>query len=496
MEKQLKYVLLLSLKEMTLRRVAVLLWSGSDILVSISKFRHEGSGIEESTREWLETIEPKIKDKVLKLELPKSLTEQMIDIVRPIGLQIKRWKESQEYHLGIEIQEIILPNSAKLCWTSAGSINNRKTAEELVRCDVLDVVQRYKLACINCLEDYIPLLWEKLPENVKEFYYNDKYLSPDLQFCWPRIFKGELSKLDYLLRTSDRNLTTFNQWAFEHSAGNGNKTAAEYFFHKLTHEEREASLMRTVKAVFRNRFVAQFRYLSQNEELSEILCYLLSVMSPEKQIEIFKERPIDVLWLFLDWPRQDLFLENAGLLWTFLLPSAFGDLLYQIVKSFTDSYPWFPKLFQDFFIQSSLDFKNYFVDEPEFNSTCSPTCNFLSVVPCFEDSETIEVILRNVDAAARVKFVFYRPILNFFYKCVLKDKWHRVEGCLREAALSKEDRKRWKEAFTVFFLKRSFGRECVNRKFKRFFEFFDETDASSDKLKKAQKCKFESCCPK
>ncbi|GBN68244.1 hypothetical protein AVEN_68596-1 [Araneus ventricosus] len=485
MEKQLKWVLLLPLKEMALRRVAVLLWSGSDILASVMKFQHDRFGIEESKWKWLRTIEPKAKDRVLKLELPESLMKQMIDIVGPIGLQIKRWKESLEYHLSIEIQEIILPNSAKLCWTSAGSINNRKTAEELVRCDALDVVQRYKLACINCLEDYIPLLWEKLPEDSKMRFLRAGIPSPKLEFCWPYITRGELSELDYLLSTSDRNLTSFNQWAFEHSVEHDNKTAAEYFFLKLRHGERKASLMRTVEAALRNT------YISKNEEHSEILCYLLSLMSPEKQIEKFKERPIDVLWLFLDWPRQDLFLENAGLLWTFLPPSAYGDLRLQMVNSFTGSYQCFPKLFQEFFIQSSVDFKKYFVGQPESNN--SPACAFLSFFSCFEDSEAMEVILRNVDAADRVKLVFNGHILKLFYRCMLKDRWHRVEGCLRVAALSKEDRERLKEAFIE---SNYIGRvERENRKIIRFFEFLNEADASADKEKKAQKRKRENCCP-
>ncbi|GBN76752.1 hypothetical protein AVEN_113086-1 [Araneus ventricosus] len=77
-------------------RGAVLLRSGSDVLASILKFRYDGFVTKESKKEWRETIEPKIKDKVLKLQLPKSLTKQMTDVSRPIGLQLKRWQESHE----------------------------------------------------------------------------------------------------------------------------------------------------------------------------------------------------------------------------------------------------------------------------------------------------------------------------------------------------------------------------------------------------------------
>ncbi|GBM87465.1 hypothetical protein AVEN_9562-1 [Araneus ventricosus] len=488
MEKQLKYVLLLSLKEMALRRVAVILWSDSDILASISKFRTSWFSNEESEKEWREIIEHNVKDKMLKLELPKSLTKQMIDIVRRIGLQIRRWKECQEDYLRNDGEAIILPNSAKLCWTTAGTIDYRKTAEELVRCDMLDLVQRYKLACINCLEDYIPLLWEELPEEMKVIYGNDKYLCADLSFCWPHILKGEHFKLNSLLRTWDRIPLSFNQYAFETSVEDGNKSATEYFFQKLTHEEREASVMRTVVAVIRNIFRTRSLYLCRFrcQKLSEILCYLLSLMTPDQQMEIFKEHSSGILLRFLDWPWPDLYLANTGLIWTFLPPSGYGDLLRKMADRFEMLDHYCPILFQEFFIRSPLDLKKCFVDQKsEFGF--APACRFLAIFFRSEDSESIEVIFRNVDAADKVKLVFHPGVLELFYDFMLMDKWHMVEVCLREATLSKEDRGRLKGVFMVFLQRKNRGQiEWGNRNLKRLFEFLEDTDALADKEKKFQ----------
>ncbi|GBN29257.1 hypothetical protein AVEN_155859-1 [Araneus ventricosus] len=241
MEKQLKCVLLLSLKEM-----AVVLWNDSDILVSISKFRLYGFNTEK----------------------------------------------------------------IKLCWTTAGTIDCRKTAEELVCCDELNVLHRYAISCSYCLFAYIPLFWEELPEDDKELLYEETPTCPALHFCWLHTLKGEQTKLDHLLRTEDGNLTTFNQWAFEDSVENGNKTAAEYFFLKLTHEEREASLIRTTHSVLAN---TKLRILLE-KIFSDLLCYLLSLMTPEQQMETIETRPIDVLLCFFYLSWQDLFMENAGLI--------------------------------------------------------------------------------------------------------------------------------------------------------------------------------------
>ncbi|CAL1267679.1 unnamed protein product [Larinioides sclopetarius] len=485
MEKQLKSVLLLSLKEMALRRVAVILWSDSDIS-AVLKLPTCGFDIDINTihlatekmrKECRETIVNKVKDKVLKLELPESLRKQINDIVYPISEEIKKLKKYQEDCLRDKDVKTILPCSAQLCWTSAGAIHTRKTAEKLVRCEKFNVVQRYRLACSYCLEDYIPHLWEKLPEEKKIIYSNNRNLSLDLRFCWPHILKGELDKLDYLLRISHRNLTSFNQWAFESSAENLNKTAAEYFFQKLTREERETSLMRTAHAVLGHPYQDEF----QTRTVPDLLCYLLSFMTPEQQMELVKAHPVHVLCCFLDWPWQDLFLENASLIWNFLPPSAYGLLLGRMVRKFEDHY--FPKLFEEFFVQSPIDFKKCFVDEISLFGIAA--CQFLSIFFESEDSGSIEVVFRNVDAADRVKLIFHPDVFKLFFKNILWERWRTVEVSLREAKLSKEEKKRLRDAFTEF-LERSVSGECVNRKFKRFFELLDETDANVDMGKKVQ----------
>ncbi|GBL90444.1 hypothetical protein AVEN_180284-1 [Araneus ventricosus] len=483
MEKQLKCVLLLSLKEMALRRVAVLLWSDSDISASILKFPFYGYGNKEWEKILRETILDKVVDKASKLQLPKSLTKQMIDIVLAIGVEIRRWKDMHYDIFSILFEDINLPVWEKLCWTTGGTIDDRKTAEALVRCNVLDVETRFQLACLYCLEDYIPLLWEELPGEMKDLYQNENG-SSDLYFCWPHVFKGELSKLDYLLRIEDRKLTSYNQWAFEQSVEDDNKIAAENFFLKLTHEEREASLMRSAHAVLGNNSF-------DKEMFSGVVCYLLSVMTPEQQMEAIKAHPVHVLLCFLDLPLRDLFLENVGLIWTFLPPSGYDDLLGKVGNRFNYSGRYFPKFFQEFFMLSPLDFKKWFVvQESQFNTPYA--CRFLYMFLKFEDSESIEVIFRNVDAADRLKLVFHPHLLKHFYNCMLDDRWHMVEVCLREATLSKEDRKRLSEAFMGFL--RMHRIEWENTKLKRFFEFLDETDASADKGKKAQKRKLENCC--
>ncbi|GBN01425.1 hypothetical protein AVEN_3176-1 [Araneus ventricosus] len=367
----------------------------------------------------------------------------------------------------------------KLRWTSTGTVDYRKTAEALVRSDVVDIVKRYKLACLYCLEDYIPEFWKELPEENKGTFYHEKATSLiaelPLHFCWPYILKGEEYKLDFMPRSSfgrtwirrleDPSRTRFHQYAFQHSSFIGNKTAAEYFFQKLTHEQRDASLVQTAVDVVRYR-TRYFRIAFQltKGKFSDVLSYLLSQMTPEEQIQIFKELPCEILRCFMEWPCQNLFFDLADVIWTFLPESNYKDLLSEIYWIIEDSGYYHPNLLQNLFLRSPIDFGKHFVDEE---------CRIGYFFEEFfdnQDTETIKVIFRTVDAADRVKLVFDPYVLKLFYKYISKDRWHMVEVCLREATLSKDDKDRFKEYFM--------GLQSSS-KWRRFCECLDETDASS-----------------
>ncbi|CAL1288922.1 unnamed protein product [Larinioides sclopetarius] len=489
MNKQLKCVLFLSLKEMSLRRVAVLLWRNSDILDAISKFRSLSFF---NSKKWRETFDERIKDEVSKLELPESLTKWMTDIVNPISLEIQKWKNFHENFIYNSYNHLSSSDLSKLCWNSEGTINYQKTAEEFVRCRAFSADKCYKLACIYCLEEYIPLLWEELPYYTKNHFCNEYVTLPYMPYVWPHILTGDLSRLDYLLKRSGRNLFSLNQYAFEYSAEKGNKSTSEYFFQKLTYEEREASLMRTALAVLKNPNVKLNKYIEDfpKENFSDVFCYLITLMTPDQQMDILKAQPVDVFLCFLDWPRQDLFLENAGLIWTCLPPIGYRDLICQMNGRYSSSGFYFPSLFQKFFLQSPPDFKKYFID-PEHGYA------LLHIFIDSGDSETMQVIFRSADAADIVKLVCHIDVIELFYFCMLKmDGWRKVEVCLREAKLSKEDRERVKEAFMQYLKGRVNGESMWrNGKFKRFSDFLDRTDANTEEVKKVQTLRLENSCP-
>ncbi|GBM92822.1 hypothetical protein AVEN_45852-1 [Araneus ventricosus] len=361
-----------------------------------------------------------------------------------------------------------------LCWTDLGTVDYQKTAEKLIRHKKLDTVKQYKLACLYCLEDYIPALWEKLPEEDKTYFYkaeeSSQVTEPELEFCWPYILKGEGNKLDNMPGRPSGNPTTFNQYAFEYSASEGNKAASEYFFRKLTNDEREDSLFEAAQTLVIER--SEDFESFPDSKLSDTFCYLLSLMSPGQQVKFFQKQPYEVLMCLLDWPWQDLFMVVAERIWNFLSAFDYVKLLQDISKR-AQLFHVRTELFQEFFLRGSCDFRNHFVDE-----LCR---NGVSFKACFDYqySETIKVVLRNVDSAHKKRLVSCESFLSIFCRSVLNGKRHLVELLLREATLSEEDKAGVKEDFRGYLAvaqrRRQTADWSINKLLEQFCHILDES---------------------
>ncbi|CAL1286326.1 unnamed protein product [Larinioides sclopetarius] len=455
MEKQLRLIPKLSLEEMALRRVVVNLWNEADILDSISELPtneipddecSEPSRIrlERQNKEWRAIIENEVKAKMGKLVIPESLKKRMMHIVRPIGLQIRDWKTFMEAYLSDSPKYLDVRFLEQLCWTSAGAIDYQKTAEKIVGLQKFDAVIRYKLACSFCLADSVPVLWEKLPEDYKRSFRDEinvmRYFDLPVEFYWNYVLKGAEYKLRHTFEKfypSPRNLT-FHQGGFEISACKGNKGATEYFFQKLTFEEREKSLIKAVYDVAVKRCNPYIRFEPikfPQRNLSDVLYYLLSVMSPEQQMQVFRAYPVDILPCLLDWPWHDLFLDAADFVWTFLPEAKYSHLAHNIHRNLRNEGYYIPNLMQMFFLRSPSHFRKLFIWD--FRS-------WFSEFSYEEDAETLTAIVKNADLEDRAQLVSSDWFLRLLKGLMKTDKCQLVELCLREAGLSKEDEERLK----------------------------------------------------
>ncbi|GBN56771.1 hypothetical protein AVEN_192880-1 [Araneus ventricosus] len=492
MEKQLNLVLKLSLNEMALRRVAVNLWSESLILAAMQRVRKFDQGSSIISRVVWEKILDWVKEKVSELVLPESLKERMMHLVRPVGREIVRWKLFHEYILNdISDEDFDIRTLEQLCWTCTGAVDYRKTSEELVRLEILDIEKRYRLACLYCLEDYIPVLWVELPEKYKRRFNDEAYPLPEsmvhLEYYWASVLKGEEFKLNDILPREFVDVSSTYQSYFKYSACEGSKAATEYFFQKLTNEERNNALYGALCAVLER--ATRLYHLSdvQEKPRSDVFCYLLSLMTREQRMQVFKKHPSGCLIFFLDWPWQDLCLDITVQIWNFLPESQYDYVLDKLENNIFISCYFFPDLFQKFFIHSPSSFRKYFVDH-ECRYEIFP---FFSDFVDVEDAETIKVVLGNLDSGYRMRLLSNNRFFNLLFVLMSRDKWHLVELCVGEAMLSEKDREILKEAYMGFHTrdrrdgqwKWFFARICSEDKWKRFFELLDGTSTSTPSTK-------------
>lgn len=348
-------------------------------------------------------------------------------------------------------------------------------------------MSKFKLACLYCLEDYISEFWKELPaENQKYFCTKkDRFLFDGglgQEFWWSYISKGHESKLEKLTRSLRTDQSTFHQHAFRLSAEKGNKTAVEHFFQKLTHQEKEISVMRAIKKLVGHLYI--YKYTTQDlwskvfplEKAAEVLCFLLSVMTPDQQMQIFQEKPIGILFWFRECPLRGRFLEIADIVWPYMNDSARDQLLEFIYLDFNEP-DYCEKLFQDFFRRIPSDFWIGFADRQ-----CRPRSHFDEILR-FRDVKDLEVFFRSLNDAARRRLMFSERALETFHSCLAKGELGFVEACLREVSLSREDKKRLKEDF-VRHLTSIKGNEMrlKTRKWSNFFQLLDEVNSDGKRF--------------
>ncbi|XP_067130146.1 uncharacterized protein [Centruroides vittatus] len=368
----MNYTLTPQLKHIALVKIATTLWNQDDIRALMAKFYFPL--LDSEIREKWQEIEDKVIERVSQLSQPEPLKKEILGFIKPIGLQILKWIE---YHRNFLTGSYVKKNLSRLFWTRQGTVDKKKTAEALIKNESIDITSCYRLACIYCLEGDVRELWDSMPERKKTAFYNDGHPSFSqehvLVMFWTYDIKGEVARLNDLIKKIKGNEMSPYQFAFEYAAIGGNKAATEYFLQKLTPREREESLVRYAGYVAHRRNSARKRSDFPKEFYADVLCFLLSQMDEEQQTEVFESYPYKVLKCFLDWPWQSLFMEIASRMWDFLPEDDYDCLLRAIIYKVIDGYKDcnYQNLFGEFWQQSPNAHKRYVIDECDSGSLLS-----------------------------------------------------------------------------------------------------------------------------
>lgn len=437
-----------SLEHIALVKIAASLWNQPNIRALVTEFWNlplpplnntmfsPFTMITERERKW-----PRIQDKVIEkmahLMIPTCLKEKLICYIQPIGMQILKW---MRYHLKFCCFNLALP--ANFCWTSQGTIDKKRTAEVLIRDENIDVVTRYKLACLYCLEDNIPVLWNTMSESEKEFRHSMYDVMPrnDIKkFCvmkfvsfWTNSITSEDRQLDEL--STCRNLFSF-------AVERGNKSATEYFLQKF--DLNEDFILNTV-VNFAKKHDYGYRTLEYDREYyNEVLLFLASQMNEEQQLKLFQQYPQQIMYCLLEWPFQSFFAETVKFLWNFIPKSEYFSILFKIIEKDFFGYKDYNyrKAFRDVWQQIHDADNSFFL----INENQIP--NLLDILLRMKDMEIIELIFKNATPAVKNKFILSDKGYYYCRNMINREEWDLVKFFVQLFITSKDEMIKFKKEF-------------------------------------------------
>lgn len=389
-------ILTSSLKSVACIKVAVQLWMHLDI-------RQEMLSVDHNTRQKWKYLIKTVRERVDQLMLPEQQTHELKGIVRPIGHQLMRWfmfHKSFFYTASRSATNFF----DYLIWTPQGIIDKRRTAERLVGMeDLLTLRERYTLACVYCLEDFVSTLWIELGDEQVRRERRDKIRGMfALQKFWSHVSQGR----------GDQTLEGISckEYAFHEAVKSGNDVAVMYFWQLLKVEldsNSRKGLLRNALDEVESKVSSSLhhpKYFAFTPEYyDDVICFLISFIIEERDTDVLKEK-FDYLTYFLSLPWQGLFVEIAGYLWSTLPPMQYSFLLLKIVdKMVTEGDYDYQSLFAEFWRQSPILHRKHILNAKSGRYLLSKL--FAIKELSYKDRENIEMILDDATAEEKVKIV-------------------------------------------------------------------------------------------
>ncbi|GBM81768.1 hypothetical protein AVEN_106593-1 [Araneus ventricosus] len=348
------------LKHRTLANTAIIICNDPEVRCFINELNFPWDKNAGKDR-WKHLLDKAAK-KISELHLPPQLHQSVMALIKPIALEIARWKSDHLKVLGDKFDFI----SCQLYWKPEGIIDREKTAKMLVRNKNLCKANRFFLACCYCLEDEVKRTWNFLgPE--QEYRTFEKNFSCII--FWRLWIQGkgainwsQLSQhiLHQLYPSTFCNYRDNPLWL-------------RCFFDKLTPEEKKRCIANTVNNTFKEH--DNFRFI-------------ISQLDENQRESVFKENPVRLLRFFLDWPYQSLFSEAAEQMWKYLQETDFRRLLHFIIfnRIAAEWYDFdYVNLLIDFWRQSPKNFKGYIKRYSIFEPVKMVICHdFLKLFPMQE----------------------------------------------------------------------------------------------------------------
>ncbi|GBN51392.1 hypothetical protein AVEN_80233-1 [Araneus ventricosus] len=231
------------------------------------------------------------------LLIPPRLRKSVLEAVHGMHWEIEAWRYQHSNIFKFKDHECFFH------WRSEGTIDTIKMAQQLVLDQNINIRKRFQIACNYCLMKSVRTLWAEM----------------------------EASGKTKCFKTADSILVRiWVRWLREGSRIPWTQAAAEYLdilvWNNRIPVARFSAIFSSLRPEDRKKFLIPIQ-----SSLPQDFRLCIYSMTKEEQEEVVRENPLGVLYLHLDWPLQNLFLETAEKIIDFIDARSFRILLRYIV---------------------------------------------------------------------------------------------------------------------------------------------------------------------
>ncbi|PRD22117.1 UNVERIFIED_CONTAM: hypothetical protein NCL1_49969 [Trichonephila clavipes] len=396
-----------SLADRAATTVAISIWFHEDVIELIKTSNTDKN----FDRLWTETKHNVIAN-IRSLPLTTHAKEIILDFCLFVGQQIRYWMHI--FHFLTISSKTMAQN---IFFKPRGKIDYVETAKRVILHEENDL-NKFRLACVCCLEDDIFKLWQKVEPN-----FNDRIDSNlfEVKF-WVSYLRQNterlMNEIEYI---GNRDVL---QFAFFMSVSNNNTISAKFFLNKMQKEDRPRVLDRTLKNILETP--NPFNY--------ETIPFFMRYLSIEKLESLLHDYPEVVLLQFIKFPYLNHFLDTANKTWDNLSNEGFycitEEMAYYMSVYFGNHT--YANIFLEFWNNSPDRCKNYVITK------CIEGSYLVRLGMFKHTSCVIRSIFQSLTTFQKRKMVFSYNGMMFFDALMRRDRLGCVAMSINELFTSEE----------------------------------------------------------
>ncbi|XP_051166654.1 uncharacterized protein LOC127284960 isoform X2 [Leptopilina boulardi] len=276
----------LNLQRLYMLKIATIIWNKNETKQQIDLFFNNFYPSDDDCflyQKWNQQLTSNLVAFLHNLPLSLNVRANLKNSIIITGLQICHWRK-----FVAKILELNIDASSEIFWTNYGTIDKKRIFHNWYNKKQLKYKKLFNIACILCFDDYIPNLWEKIPEDERfdNFYLETIYTSSSYNVIayWKNLLQMD-DKKHFIIGCQNENLKRkFSWYQFCNNSQNIEETmfrismieclemAVKYFWYKLNDEQQKRSV----------RILMKTSYPKKDEtEFARILFFLSTKLSRE-----------------------------------------------------------------------------------------------------------------------------------------------------------------------------------------------------------------------